>query len=314
MKRRLLFLAAAIIGTSACASTPNAPMHVYNSSFLENDGVVDATPRERGFDPLRLGDYASDASVYVVRNDGRWTGGPAASEPALDVNGGGGTAVAQTTPDPAPTRNSEPSATKKRPSLSTNAPTQAGVGAKRDVDSSAMADVKKEAVDTGGYEPATAAQFVSSVYGMNGINLPNASPAAIYKTCKAQEKVYFGTRPKVGDVVFFHNTFDANGDGRNNDWYTHVGMVQAISGEATAEVVAWKDGKTTVHKVNLERPEVSEAAGETLNSRLRVPGNDDAPFTQYYSGQLFAGFCGVLGEKDEFVLVENWQPGMVLQK
>lgn len=320
MIRHALVLTIAITGMTACGSTPQAPMHVYNSSFLENEGVVDAKPRDRSFDPLRMGDYAASPSVYVVRNDGRWTDGAGTPEP--DVAPSGDTpVVAQNNDQTAPptdasTSTEAPAETQKpskTPSLSTTSET--GVGGKQAVDSSATSDESNEAkVETGGYAPKTAAEFVSAVYGMNGVSIPAASPASIYKECKAKERVYFGTRPKVGDIVFFHNTFDANADGRNNDWYTHVGMIQAVSGDGTAEVVAWKEDATTVHRINLESPEVAEAGGDTLNTRLRKPGNDDAPFTQYYAGQLFAGFCGILGEKDEFVLVENWQPGMVLEK
>jgi hypothetical protein len=316
MDARVILFAAATITATACASTPQAPMHVYNSAFLENDGMVDAKPRSRTFDPLRTGDFNAGGEVFVVRNDGRWTGrGDAVAPDALAPDAVAEQPVNDVAASPATPRPSDSPATQKdqspsvaKPSLSTTAPSAVG-GKETRV---APKESPSKTVDSGGYTPASAAEFVAAVYSMNGVELPAESPAAVYKSCKAKGNVYFGTKPKVGDIVFFHNTFDANADGRNNDWYTHVGMVQLVGDDATAEVVAWHDGAVRVHTINLERPEVAEDSGNVINSRLREPGNDDAPFTQYYAGQLFAGFCGLLGEKDEFVLVENWQPGMDL--
>ncbi len=305
MNARIIFFACTLT-LSACASTPQAPMHVYNSAFLDGDGVVEAAPKDRSFDPLRTGDFPDDATIYVVRNDGRWTGSPNVVEPVMQQEPDVQVAQSKTAAPPAESEKS-----RFRPSLSVAAPS--AIGGTQGVESES-APVEESKAPTNGYDPANAAEFVSAVYGMNSVDLPSDTPANIYKSCKAQGRVYFGTKPKVGDIVFFHNTFDANGDSRNNDWYTHVGMVQSVGDNATAEVVAWREGKVQVHHINLERPEVAEQGGQTLNSRLRAPGNSDAPFTQYYAGQLFAGFCGLLGEKAEFVLVENWQPGMSLSE
>jgi hypothetical protein len=163
------------------------------------------------------------------------------------------------------------------------------------------------------FQPAHAAGFIRAVYLANGVDMDlpenDDAVALLYAAVKRRGKVYHATRPAVGDIVFFHNTYDRNGDGRNNDWYTHVGMVEAVDDKGNVHVLSYKDGKVTSFAINLEHPRKSSGDG-IVNVQLRPRAAGDADFTQYLGGELFAGFGNLLGERTELVVIDNWVPGM----
>jgi len=129
----------------------------------------------------------------------------------------------------------------------------------------------------------------------------------LWSACKSRGTTHQGT-PLPGDAAFFHNAFDANADGRNNDWYTHVGIVETVDEHGTATVLSWQGGKVARLVVNPKQPDVSDVDGRQVNSRLRAPAADDAPYTQYYAGQLFAGWCTFLDGKKDVVVMDSWAP------
>ena len=133
----------------------------------------------------------------------------------------------------------------------------------------------------------------------------------MYRHCRGEEAAYQNREPAAGDIAFFHNVFDANDDGRNNDWYTHVAIVEGVDASGTVHLLGYRDGKVRSFTMNLEHPDARElGGGQPANTRLRPKRDDDPPFTQHLSGQLFAGYCALLGGKSELVVVDNWQPGM----
>jgi surface antigen len=166
------------------------------------------------------------------------------------------------------------------------------------------------------YSPDQAAQFVQAVYTANGVNVPlgNDGVADLYAAVKRSGTLYHATRPAVGDVAFFHNTFDRNSDGRNNDWYTHAGLVESVDDDGTITILSYLDGKVANIVINLENPklDVDERTGKVWNTPLRPARKADPAFTQRLGGQLFAGFGNLLGDRTEFVVIDNWQPGMMV--
>jgi hypothetical protein len=165
------------------------------------------------------------------------------------------------------------------------------------------------------YFPDAAAAYVTAVYAVNETQTSDvgASPAIIdiYRYTQAHGSVYHSTTPAVGDLVFFHNTFDRNGDMRNNDWYTHVGLVEAVDTAGNIDVLSYLDGQVSRTRMNLERADVAmDGDGAIVNTTMRRPNNDDPAYTQYLASELFAGFGSLLGEATEFLVIDNWQPGM----
>lgn len=156
-----------------------------------------------------------------------------------------------------------------------------------------------------------AARYVEAVYRRNETRVAEqASPAVvdIYRFAQQAGVVYHATRPAIGDVVFFHNTWDRNGDGRPNDWYTHVGIVESVDESGTISFLAYEDGAVRRRWMNLEAPEVERRDGQTLNSVMRPRVRGEADDTQRLAGELFAGFANLLGDREEFYVMDIWQP------
>jgi hypothetical protein len=259
-------------GILGCANPNNPPFHVYHSPLL-HDIETEAQP-PRSYDPF--GEGVIETEIYVA-SDSQNTAGA-----------------------------SVPSVQKKTEFSRTNLA----------VGSSSVTPERPKSHHSASEEeqtPELASEYVWSIYQLNGVTMDVAAKrqvSKIFRQCKDQGRVYNASRPAVGDIAFFHNTRDANGDGRNNDWYTHVAIVDEVRTGGTVELLSFGVEKVSRAFLNLETP---DDASEETNTRLRSPANDDAPFTQYYAGQLFAGFCSLLDDKKDFISVDNWQPGMILE-
>lgn len=94
--------------------------------------------------------------------------------------------------------------------------------------------------------------------------------------------------PKAGDLVFFRDTADLNGNGKPDDGVTLVGVVERAQGTHTL-FIAHRAGKVRRMAVDPQRPMViRDAGGEVVNTRLvRWPGTAE-PWT---TGQCLVGYA-----------------------
>ncbi len=94
--------------------------------------------------------------------------------------------------------------------------------------------------------------------------------------------------PRVGDIVFFSNTFDANRNQTFDDYLTHVGVILAVDGNGTATFGHGNfSGGRTTSKLNMRRP-----SDPSVNTAMRsITGTQP-----YLAGQLVAGFATVRPE------------------
>ena len=117
----------------------------------------------------------------------------------------------------------------------------------------------------------------------------------VYRALRAERLTYDRKDPQPGDLVFFHNTVDANGDGRQNDWYSLVGVVEEVRGDGTIAFILPVDGEISRRVMNLKHPEARrlETSGPILNDVLRQKRLDDPPYAQYLAGELYAGFAAL---------------------
>ncbi len=143
--------------------------------------------------------------------------------------------------------------------------------------------------------------FVAAVYSAEGIPfgrlLARVSPdetsgaAAAYQAVKAYGVVFGGggARPAPGDLVFFHDTYDRNRDGRADDPFTHLGVVEYVAGATV--VFLHRGGKAVVRAaMNLEHPDQAVGPdGVRLNSHMRRR-RPPMRAGQTLAGQLFAGY------------------------
>jgi cell wall-associated NlpC family hydrolase len=101
--------------------------------------------------------------------------------------------------------------------------------------------------------------------------------------------------PSPGDLVFFDNSYDRNGDGRLNDRFTHVGIVERVSADGTAMIIHASNHGIVREPMNLLRPHATtDEQGQPINTFLRRRGPHDSPRTPHLMSELFAGFATVL--------------------
>ncbi len=128
--------------------------------------------------------------------------------------------------------------------------------------------------------------LVRAAFMTQGIDLFQA-PAAldaersgvdiVYQFAALYGKLHMSRRPRVGDLVFFGHTRDADRDGEA-DSISHIGIVTAVAADGTARVVTASG--TGIVAVSLNRLRPKDAVDELeapLNSRLYLGTNWRAP-------------------------------------
>jgi hypothetical protein len=138
--------------------------------------------------------------------------------------------------------------------------------------------------------------FVKLVYAANGIDVA-ASPirrgdngvTAIYDFTQTHG-VLHRDGPQTGDLVFFHDTYDRNGDGVVNDGLTHVGIVDFTYPDGTVEVIHRVSRGVVRYRMNVDHPLDRTRDGRVINDFLRR-GRDGHSVT---AGTLFAAYGTVV--------------------
>lgn len=95
--------------------------------------------------------------------------------------------------------------------------------------------------------------------------------------------------PRPGDLAFFHHTYDRNHDGRANDRFTHVALVEEVDGE---RVTLLHRGARGIERIHMDLVHPSDP---DENDPVRVLRRRDAPGTRVLAGELFAGYGAVAG-------------------
>lgn len=163
---------------------------------------------------------------------------------------------------------------------------------------------------------ARAMQYVMAVYSVNNVDLRKTvggrtpTISELYQYAFKQKLVYQSSKPAIGDLAFFHNSYDRNQDGRWNDWHTQVGIVENIDENHTISVLIWQKDKIQRIYLNLKYPELHKnKKGLILNTQLRPDENGQRGTT----AKLFAGFANLLGSATQVTVIDNWHPDMKIQ-
>lgn len=118
----------------------------------------------------------------------------------------------------------------------------------------------------------------------NGVRL-------IYNHLRTHGRLHLGPIVRPGDLVFFDNTWDYNGDGRLNDPLTHVGIVEAVETDGTIVFISRVAGAIERYRMNVAQPHLHRTAdGRVINDYLRRKQWQDSEQTPYLTGELFAAF------------------------
>ena len=118
----------------------------------------------------------------------------------------------------------------------------------------------------------------------------------IHSHIRQQGTFHQGPVAHPGDLVFFDNTWDYNGDGKVNDPLTHVGIVERQEPDGTVVFISRVAGAVERYHMNLGLPHVHKTAdGRILNDYLRRKDVCDQDDTSYLTGELFAQFATRVG-------------------
>lgn len=143
-------------------------------------------------------------------------------------------------------------------------------------------------------------------YPGNGVN-------RFYMTLKDKGVLHRDKYPRVGDVIVWDNTWDANGDGyRTKDPRTHAGVVLAVDDDGTIYYVHENMFRGVVIEVmNLLQPTVEwDPSGKRLNSGLAIAAKPGGPKPEHWlSGDVFNTFGDVLRIKDDLKVADARRDG-----
>jgi NlpC/P60 family len=98
-----------------------------------------------------------------------------------------------------------------------------------------------------------------------------------------------------GDLVFFDNTWDFNGDGKLNDPLTHVGVIERLESDGTVIFISRVANAIERYRMNLDQPHVHKTAqGLVLNDYIRRKHPTDPENAARLTGELFAFYGNLL--------------------
>ena len=114
----------------------------------------------------------------------------------------------------------------------------------------------------------------------------------LYHSLERENLLYSSPHPNTGDIIFWDNTYDRNGDGAWNDSLTHVGMVLASHPDGSIQYVHLNYTRgIVIESMSLLEPDLHKklVRGQLriLNSpiRLKEPGRPHPPL--WLAGQLY---------------------------
>ncbi len=122
----------------------------------------------------------------------------------------------------------------------------------------------------------------------NGVRL-------IHNHVRQHGTLHRGSNVSPGDLVFFDNTWDFNGDGKLNDPLTHVGVVERLEPDGTVIFISRVANAVERYRMNLDQPHVHKTAqGHVLNDYIRRKHSADPDHTARLTGELFSFYGNLL--------------------
>jgi len=133
----------------------------------------------------------------------------------------------------------------------------------------------------------------------NGVRL-------IYNHVRRYGSLHRGPDVRPGDLVFFDNTWDFNGDGNANDPLTHVGIVEELEPDGTVIFISRVASAIERYRMNLEQPHIHQTPdGRVLNDYIRRKRPTDPTNTARLTGELFSVYGNPLSPRKHVSLDEE---------
>ena len=140
--------------------------------------------------------------------------------------------------------------------------------------------------------------LVNAAYRSAGIDLEGANGEALFRRVRKGHVHHRRRAPLPGDVAFFDNTHDRNGNRRLDDRLTHVAIVELVHDDGTIVLIHKGGSGVTRIVMNLRhRRDHLDEAGEPINSHLRGRTQRDRRRTRYLAGELWRGFGSLWRER-----------------
>ncbi|MSQ04046.1 MAG: hypothetical protein EXR71_19525 [Myxococcales bacterium] len=118
----------------------------------------------------------------------------------------------------------------------------------------------------------------------------SGSSAMLYEQARNAGLLHHRRRPSAGDVAFFDNTYDRNGNGRLDDELTHTAIVVGVDSDGTIALVHVGSGGVVRFSMNLVAPHQEADDNGKLNDFLRARTRRDPIGTAYLAGELWVAF------------------------
>ena len=137
---------------------------------------------------------------------------------------------------------------------------------------------------------------ILAIYAMAGVRLVDLFPqytgngvARLHGIARDRDLLYHTELPQPGDLIFWDNTYDKNGDTAWNDWLTHVGLVLRVSPDGTVDYLHHHYTKGVVRaRMNLTNPETHVAEdGVVVNSPMRMRSHRHLNPDEWLSSHLY---------------------------
>lgn len=140
---------------------------------------------------------------------------------------------------------------------------------------------------------------VRGIYAHAGLPLggapitPNENDVSIIYRWVQENGSIRKSHPLPGDLVFFDDTYDRNGDQRENDPLSHIGIVEEILSDGTVVFVHHVAGGILRYRMNLRNPKTTteESTGKRRNHILRRANKDIDSAT---TAELFVGYGTII--------------------
>lgn len=154
-----------------------------------------------------------------------------------------------------------------------------------------QANGKRIAYDCAGVTRAIFLEHGIDLYGSSPPDPKANGVRLIHHHISRHGRFHQGPAVRPGDLVFFDNTWDYNGDGFINDPLTHVGIVERQEPDGTVIFISRVAGAIERYHMNLALPHLHKTPeGRILNDYIRRKDLDDPFDAAYLTGELFASF------------------------
>jgi hypothetical protein len=131
----------------------------------------------------------------------------------------------------------------------------------------------------------------------------------LYQSLKSLDTLHRDLYPRPGDIIFWDNTWDANGDGNlNDDPRTHAGIVMSVDEDGTIHYVHEHIIKgVTIEAMNLLHPrDYYDPQGRIINNAIAmnsgISRRKNPP--HWTSGDLWDSFGDILRVRGHFAVAD----------